>query len=198
MAVDLGPGRVFFAGEHTHPDYSGTVHGAYWTGVREAQRIAASFAWVVFDMFYSASCIIHRICFDFSLLAWPWLDQMPVPLHLTNISYLFYKWTPWRPPGSCKPNQRPAVDDCFDGECDSQSMSNADCAPSRLGAEPGFAGDENKDGDAVEVIAEVATAEEYEDELERSRGGCSRILSKSCWPTVDALLPRSASSDEWA
>jgi hypothetical protein len=44
MAVDLGPGRVFFAGEHTHPDYSGTVHGAYWTGVREAQRIAASLA----------------------------------------------------------------------------------------------------------------------------------------------------------
>ncbi len=59
-------------------------------------------------------------------------------------------------------------------------MSNADCAPSRLGAEPGFAGDENKDGDAAAVNAEVATAEEYEDELERSRGGWSRIWSKSC------------------
>lgn len=31
--------RVFFAGEHTHRDYRGTVHGAYLSGVREAERI---------------------------------------------------------------------------------------------------------------------------------------------------------------
>lgn len=31
--------RVFFAGEHTHRTYRGTVHGAYLSGVREANRI---------------------------------------------------------------------------------------------------------------------------------------------------------------
>lgn len=31
--------RIFFAGEHTHRDYRGTVHGAYLSGVREADRI---------------------------------------------------------------------------------------------------------------------------------------------------------------
>lgn len=32
--------RLFFAGEATHPTLSGTVHGAYLTGLREAERIA--------------------------------------------------------------------------------------------------------------------------------------------------------------
>ncbi len=38
VAQPLGS-RVFFAGEHTHRDYRGTVHGAYLSGVREAERI---------------------------------------------------------------------------------------------------------------------------------------------------------------
>lgn len=32
--------RLYFAGEATHPTLSGTVHGAYLTGLREAERIA--------------------------------------------------------------------------------------------------------------------------------------------------------------
>ncbi len=66
-------------------------------------------------------------------------------------------------------------------------MSNAERA------ETGFGGDDNNevddDGD-VEVNAEDAAAdandegcdaaEEYEDEVARSRGGCRRILSSSC------------------
>jgi hypothetical protein len=71
-------------------------------------------------------------------------------------------------------------------------MSNADCAQSRRCAETGFGGDDSKDDDDgdVEVNAEDAAAdandaacdaaEEYEDEVARSRGGCSRILSNSC------------------
>ncbi|CAM2011175.1 flavin monoamine oxidase family protein [Acanthopleuribacter pedis] len=35
-------GRVFFAGEATHAQYPSTVHGAYLSGLREAQRITAS------------------------------------------------------------------------------------------------------------------------------------------------------------
>lgn len=31
--------RLFFAGEHTHRAYRGTVHGAYLSGIREADRI---------------------------------------------------------------------------------------------------------------------------------------------------------------
>ncbi len=31
--------KVFFAGEHTHRAYRGTVHGAYLSGIREANRI---------------------------------------------------------------------------------------------------------------------------------------------------------------
>lgn len=31
--------KLFFAGEHTHRDYRGTVHGAYLSGIREAERI---------------------------------------------------------------------------------------------------------------------------------------------------------------
>ena len=31
--------RIFFAGEHTHRAYRGTVHGAYLSGIREANRI---------------------------------------------------------------------------------------------------------------------------------------------------------------
>ena len=33
--------RLFFAGEHTHEKYRATVHGAYLSGVREANRILA-------------------------------------------------------------------------------------------------------------------------------------------------------------
>ncbi len=32
--------RLFFAGEATIVDHSGTVHGAYLSGLREAERIA--------------------------------------------------------------------------------------------------------------------------------------------------------------
>ena len=32
--------KVFFAGEHTEADYFSTVHGAYLSGIREAQKIA--------------------------------------------------------------------------------------------------------------------------------------------------------------
>jgi monoamine oxidase len=32
--------KLFFAGEHTHKDYRGTVHGAYLSGLREANLIA--------------------------------------------------------------------------------------------------------------------------------------------------------------
>jgi monoamine oxidase len=31
--------KLFFAGEHTARDYRGTVHGAYLSGIREAERI---------------------------------------------------------------------------------------------------------------------------------------------------------------
>jgi monoamine oxidase len=31
--------RLFFAGEHTSRDYRGTVHGAYLSGIREADKI---------------------------------------------------------------------------------------------------------------------------------------------------------------
>ena len=33
--------RLFFAGEATSRDYHATVHGAYLSGLREAERIAA-------------------------------------------------------------------------------------------------------------------------------------------------------------
>jgi monoamine oxidase len=33
--------RLFFAGEATHRQYPATVHGAFLSGVREAERIAA-------------------------------------------------------------------------------------------------------------------------------------------------------------
>lgn len=36
--------RVFFAGEATHRTYPGTVHGAYLSGIREANRVAKSFS----------------------------------------------------------------------------------------------------------------------------------------------------------
>jgi monoamine oxidase len=35
--------RVFFAGEATHRAYPGTVHGAYLSGIREANRVVKSF-----------------------------------------------------------------------------------------------------------------------------------------------------------
>jgi monoamine oxidase len=38
LAQDVN-GRVFFAGEHTEADYFSTVHGAYLSGIREADKI---------------------------------------------------------------------------------------------------------------------------------------------------------------
>jgi monoamine oxidase len=32
--------RLFFAGEHTHVDYFSTAHGAYLSGIREAEKIS--------------------------------------------------------------------------------------------------------------------------------------------------------------
>lgn len=32
--------KLFFAGEHTSKDYFGTAHGAYLSGVREAEKIS--------------------------------------------------------------------------------------------------------------------------------------------------------------
>ena len=40
MATPEGQ-RLFFAGEHTHEKYRATVHGAYLSGIREADRILA-------------------------------------------------------------------------------------------------------------------------------------------------------------
>ncbi|WP_244191285.1 FAD-dependent oxidoreductase [Klebsiella pneumoniae] len=39
MAESVG-NRLFFAGEHTSRKYRGTVHGAYLSGVREANKIS--------------------------------------------------------------------------------------------------------------------------------------------------------------
>ena len=41
LAESVG-GRLFFAGEATHPHYTGTVHGAYETGIRAAQQLMAA------------------------------------------------------------------------------------------------------------------------------------------------------------
>jgi len=41
LAQPLGS-RVFFAGEHTHEVYRATVHGAYLSGLREADRVISS------------------------------------------------------------------------------------------------------------------------------------------------------------
>ncbi len=40
MATEINH-KLFFAGEHTERDYRGTVHGAYLSGIREADKIIA-------------------------------------------------------------------------------------------------------------------------------------------------------------
>lgn len=40
LAAEIG-NKVFFAGEHTHIDYYSTAHGAYLSGIREADKILA-------------------------------------------------------------------------------------------------------------------------------------------------------------
>jgi monoamine oxidase len=40
MATEIN-NKLFFAGEHTERDYRGTVHGAYISGIREADKIIA-------------------------------------------------------------------------------------------------------------------------------------------------------------
>jgi monoamine oxidase len=40
MATEIN-NKLFFAGEHTERDYRGTVHGAYLSGIREANKIIA-------------------------------------------------------------------------------------------------------------------------------------------------------------
>jgi hypothetical protein len=40
MATEIN-NKLFFAGEHTERDYRGTVHGAYLSGIREADKIMA-------------------------------------------------------------------------------------------------------------------------------------------------------------
>lgn len=40
LAIAVG-NKLFFAGEHTSKDYRGTVHGAYLSGVREADKVIA-------------------------------------------------------------------------------------------------------------------------------------------------------------
>lgn len=37
-------GRLLFAGEHTHLDFPATVHGAYLSGIREADRVVSTLA----------------------------------------------------------------------------------------------------------------------------------------------------------
>eukprot|EP00041_Stephanoeca_diplocostata_P026025 m.693661 g.693661 ORF g.693661 m.693661 type:complete len:948 (+) comp22874_c0_seq1:141-2984(+) len=43
ITTQAGFSRVFFAGEHTIRDYPATVHGAFLSGVREAENIASKF-----------------------------------------------------------------------------------------------------------------------------------------------------------
>ena len=40
MATEIN-NKLFFAGEHTEREYRGTVHGAYFSGIREADKIIA-------------------------------------------------------------------------------------------------------------------------------------------------------------
>lgn len=42
LAAPVGE-KLFFAGEHTSFDYRGTVHGAYWSGLRAAKEVKQSF-----------------------------------------------------------------------------------------------------------------------------------------------------------
>jgi monoamine oxidase len=38
LAIEIN-NKIFFAGEHTEREYRGTVHGAYLSGIREADKI---------------------------------------------------------------------------------------------------------------------------------------------------------------
>ncbi len=41
VVADAVDNKLFFAGEHTSKDYRGTVHGAYLSGIREADKLLA-------------------------------------------------------------------------------------------------------------------------------------------------------------
>ncbi|CAE7500735.1 FLD [Symbiodinium sp. CCMP2592] len=60
-------GRVFFGGEHTHPKYFGTAHGAYESGARCAQE--------VIDMLFPIQSV-HQCTQKFQ----KWIDKLPSPL----------------------------------------------------------------------------------------------------------------------
>ena len=41
LLAEMADRRVIFAGEHTHEEHQGSVHGAYLSGKRAAQDISA-------------------------------------------------------------------------------------------------------------------------------------------------------------
>lgn len=46
------PARLYFAGDHTHRQYPGTLQGAYLSGLRAAQQVADQFLGTINDPEY--------------------------------------------------------------------------------------------------------------------------------------------------